>query len=63
MAQTYPMSFENCSTCSTWQGQRTINVSEKTVHVESPGSKGKCENQQGKDKLAFMKCEKWSAAS
>ena len=63
MAQTYPMSFENCSTCKTWQGDRTINASEKKVHVDSTTSKGVCKHQAGNDKLAFMKCEKWSSVS
>lgn len=63
MAQTYPVTFENCSTCKTWQGNRTVDLSEKTIHVDSPSSKGTCKNQQGKDKLAFMKCEKWASIS
>ena len=63
MAQTYPITFENCSTCKTWQGNRTVDLSEKIIRVDSPSIKGTCKHQQGEDKLAFMKCEKWLSVS
>jgi len=61
MAQTYPTSFKNCSTCITWEGKRNVNSTEKTVNVGSPSSKGACVYYKGQDKMAFMACEKWSA--
>lgn len=62
MTQTYQNTFKNCSTCKTWQGDRDINTSEKTINVASPTVKGSCNHQKGKEKLAFMNCEKWSPA-
>lgn len=61
MSQTYPFTFMNCSTCDSWQGNREIDSSGMKIMVESPRAKGKCDHQEGEDKLAFMRCSKWSS--
>ncbi|MBL4661469.1 MAG: hypothetical protein JKY19_14015 [Alcanivoracaceae bacterium] len=60
MAQTYPKTFENCSTCNFWDGKREINASGTQITVKSPATMGSCEFQKGEDKVAYMYCPNWS---
>ena len=63
MAQTYPKTFKNCSTCQSWEGDREINTSDGSISVVSPSSKGECAEAQDQAKMAFMSCPKWLAIS
>ena len=60
MAQTYPKTFKNCSTCNSWEGIRRVDASGSKIMVNSLNAKGKCKHQLDQMKLAFMTCKEWS---
>ncbi|MBL4773318.1 MAG: hypothetical protein JKX98_06880 [Alcanivoracaceae bacterium] len=60
MAQTYPKTFRNCSTCNSWEGQRKVDASRSNIIIDSLSASGKCEHQKGHEQVAYMTCPDWS---